>query len=364
MLTQTFQPFIDDVYRDLDLVVFYLVDILVSSYSLDEHLEHIQPTFSAYLTMPLSSTQQNVNLVSQKRTSWATPLAQLVSVPTLPMLTLGASRLQFHMDCAPHVSKYLKQPGWLWQWLWCWLILSRMLHPTSQQTNQTLMLELCLNSSLIDNGNLFHSFRRSWVLRNWNTVPLAAYLAVWHFQYFVEGRVFRINTDHKPFIFVLHFSAEWHSTWQARYLAFISEFTTTSAIPRVKLIALQMHCPAMSLPWNSPQSTSTSLLLHKRRSSSSFPTPPFHCRLRKYHFQIPDVLFFAISPKVVLWLSSGAFCDVLRNLWQPALFVSSWHQGFSSSDIQMVCLAQYEARHCLLDQYLPWLSAVKSATVC
>ena len=51
---------------------------------------------------------------------------------------------------------------------------------------------------------------------------LAAYLAVRHFQYFVEGRVFQINTDFKPFTFALHSSGE----RQARHLAFISEFMT------------------------------------------------------------------------------------------------------------------------------------------
>ena len=55
---------------------------------------------------------------------------------------------------------------------------------------------------------------------------LAAYLAVRHFQYFVEGRVFHINTDHKPLTFALHSCAARHSPRQARHLAFISEFTT------------------------------------------------------------------------------------------------------------------------------------------
>ena len=54
---------------------------------------------------------------------------------------------------------------------------------------------------------------------------LAAYLAVRHFQYFVEGRMFHINTDHKPLTFALHSSVERHSPRQARHLAFISEFT-------------------------------------------------------------------------------------------------------------------------------------------
>lgn len=55
---------------------------------------------------------------------------------------------------------------------------------------------------------------------------LAAYLAVRHFQYFVEGRVFHINTDHKPLTFALQSSAERRSPRQARHLSFISEFTT------------------------------------------------------------------------------------------------------------------------------------------
>ena len=55
---------------------------------------------------------------------------------------------------------------------------------------------------------------------------LAVYLAVRHFQYFVEGRVFHINTDHKPLTFALQSSAEQRSPRQARHLAFISEFKT------------------------------------------------------------------------------------------------------------------------------------------
>ena len=56
---------------------------------------------------------------------------------------------------------------------------------------------------------------------------LAAYLAVRHFQYFVEGRAFPINTDHKPLTlsFALQGTTERRSPRQARHLAFISEFT-------------------------------------------------------------------------------------------------------------------------------------------
>ena len=54
---------------------------------------------------------------------------------------------------------------------------------------------------------------------------LAAYLAVRHFQYFVEGRVFHINTDQKSLTFALQGTTERRSPRQARHLAFISEFT-------------------------------------------------------------------------------------------------------------------------------------------
>ena len=37
---------------------------------------------------------------------------------------------------------------------------------------------------------------------------LAAYLAVRHFQYFIEGRVFHVNTDHKPLTFALQSTTE------------------------------------------------------------------------------------------------------------------------------------------------------------
>ena len=55
---------------------------------------------------------------------------------------------------------------------------------------------------------------------------LAIYLAIRHFQYFVEGRKFHVNTDHKPLAFVLQSSFDRRSPRQSRQLAYISEFTT------------------------------------------------------------------------------------------------------------------------------------------
>ena len=54
---------------------------------------------------------------------------------------------------------------------------------------------------------------------------LAIYLAVKHFQYLLEGRPFRIITDHKPLVFAFSTIAE-RSPIQKRYLSFISQFST------------------------------------------------------------------------------------------------------------------------------------------
>jgi transposase InsO family protein len=54
---------------------------------------------------------------------------------------------------------------------------------------------------------------------------LAAYLAVRHFRFLLEGRDFFIETDHKPLTFALHRVSEPWSARQQRQLGFLAEFT-------------------------------------------------------------------------------------------------------------------------------------------
>ena len=55
---------------------------------------------------------------------------------------------------------------------------------------------------------------------------LAAYLAVHHFTYFLEGRPFTLYTDHKPLVGAISRKKTPLSNRQVRHLSFISEFTT------------------------------------------------------------------------------------------------------------------------------------------
>ena len=55
---------------------------------------------------------------------------------------------------------------------------------------------------------------------------LALYLAVRHFRYFLEGRPFTANTDHKPLSFCMTKISDSWSNRQQRQLSYISDFTT------------------------------------------------------------------------------------------------------------------------------------------
>ena len=78
---------------------------------------------------------------------------------------------------------------------------------------------------------------------------LAAYVTFHHFQFFLEGRVLHINTDHKPLIFALKFSTKRRSPHHAHHLAFIFEFTNDiHHIHMVSLILSLMSSPAIFQP--------------------------------------------------------------------------------------------------------------------
>ncbi len=55
---------------------------------------------------------------------------------------------------------------------------------------------------------------------------LAAYSAIRHFRYMLEGAVFTIYTDHKPLAHAFHAKRGRHSPREARHLDYITQFTT------------------------------------------------------------------------------------------------------------------------------------------
>ena len=54
---------------------------------------------------------------------------------------------------------------------------------------------------------------------------LAVYLAIKHFEYFIEGHQFYVSTDHEPLIFALQSHSDKYTPRQLRHLDFILQFT-------------------------------------------------------------------------------------------------------------------------------------------
>ena len=55
---------------------------------------------------------------------------------------------------------------------------------------------------------------------------LAIYLAIKHYQHFLEGQQFSVITDHKPLTFALASPSRHHLPCQIHHLDFISQFTS------------------------------------------------------------------------------------------------------------------------------------------
>lgn len=58
---------------------------------------------------------------------------------------------------------------------------------------------------------------------------LAVYLAIKHFNHFIEGRTFTAFTDHKPLTYSLSSTSDHYTPCQVHHLDYISQFTTNIA---------------------------------------------------------------------------------------------------------------------------------------
>ena len=86
---------------------------------------------------------------------------------------------------------------------------------------------------------------------------LAVYLAIKHFRHCIEGRQFKVFTDHKPLIFSLASHSDHYTPRQIHHLDYISQFTTDiqyisgSSNP----VADALSCIELSAIISQPQST-------------------------------------------------------------------------------------------------------------
>ena len=272
---QTFQAFINQVLRGLPFVFVYLDDILIASKSVDEHKEHLRVIFKrlmdAGLRINASKCEFGVptlEFLSHKITSEGIlPSPERVeaigSLPSptsikqlqkfigmvnyyhrfIPKLARMLVPLHNHIATLQKLPKHRKTFSWSTE---CEEAFSAtkealqkatlLVHPRSDAefAVSTDASHLHVGAALeqrTDKGwepISFFSKKLSPTQSKYSTFDrelLAAYQAIQHFRYFVEGRNFTVYTDHKPLTTALFTKAD-RSPRQANHLDYISQFTS------------------------------------------------------------------------------------------------------------------------------------------
>ena len=264
---QTFQGFMDSVFRDSPFVYIYLDDILVASNSSDEHRRHLGQLFDRLA---------DYGLVVNLKRCWASRVKHFVtSSGVRPLL----ERVQHITDFPqPQSTKSLKEfLGMLnfyrrfvpqaaaillplydlvnvkdneFEAAWTTLhedhfqrrkvalaAATGLAHPSARaetsintdasDTAVGAVLPQCLHG--VWTPISFFSRKLLPAEKKYSTFDkelLAMYLAVKNFRYFIEGRKFAIFTDHKPLTLMFNKVSDKWSSRQQRHLCFVSEFTT------------------------------------------------------------------------------------------------------------------------------------------
>ena len=266
---QSFQRLMDGVLQELECCFVYLDDILIASSTKEQHVQDLKLVCERLSANGLVINQKkcvfgqsNINFLGHViSSSGISPLPDKVSaVQDFPLpkekkeLQRFLGMLNFYHRFIPNIAKVsqslteaLKGKGKDIDWnserktafkdAKSALAASVMLnHP-----NATSLTKLTVDASDTAIGAELSQFQRqTWVpiaffsrkltptQRRYSTFDrelLAIFSAVKHFRYFLEGRPFKIFTDHKPLTYAFTSTSD-RSPRQERQLSFISEFST------------------------------------------------------------------------------------------------------------------------------------------
>lgn len=273
---QSFQRFIDDIFRGLDFVYCYIDDLLIASSDPTQHLQHVRTVLErlaqhGLVINPAKCEFGKTTITFLGHTVTSAGIQPLPSkVQAIQDFPLPTTRrqlreflglLNFYRRFIPNCATVLHP-------------LTDLLAGSTQPKNQPLTLsdaaisafevakdtlaaatllshpipdaplQLVVDASDFGVGGVlqhyvnarweplaFFSKRLQGAERRYSTFGrelLAAYLAIKHFRHFVEGRSFHVLTDHKALVYAIRSlcSTDKHTPRESRHLAFISEFTT------------------------------------------------------------------------------------------------------------------------------------------
>lgn len=272
---QTFQRFLNNLLRDLDYVFVYIDDILIASKTETEHKGHLRAVLErlaqAGIQINASKCQFGASsldflshritpegiLPSPEKIQAVKDLPSPSSIKQIqkfigmvnyyhrfiPNLALLLTPLHNHLTMLQKLPKSTKNFSWTAECEEAFnevknaLANATMLaHPNhnaeyaiktdASSHSVGAVLEQYVNDSWEPLS--FFSKKLSPAQTKYSTFDrelLAIYLAIKHFRHFVEGREFKVFTDHKPLTRALFTNTE-RSPRQSNHLDFISQFTT------------------------------------------------------------------------------------------------------------------------------------------
>ncbi|KAL1138800.1 hypothetical protein AAG570_008862 [Ranatra chinensis] len=273
--SQTFQRFMDAIFRDLPYVFVYIDDILVSSVDHTEHEVHLREVIRRLaeqgLTLNLHKCLFGVHEVdflgyrisSSGISPRQTKVEEIISYPrpeTVNGLRKFLGMVNFYRRSLPHAADTLKELNNYLQGSKkndrtpiIWTEAATAAFDKSKQALADAVVlghpkpdaELVLDTDASDTGVgavLQQHDEGTWIPLGFFSKPLneaqqkystydrellAMYLAVKHFHPLLEGRHFTIRTDHKPLIHAFKQKSNGTEPRRIRHLNYISQFTTT-----------------------------------------------------------------------------------------------------------------------------------------
>lgn len=273
--TQSFQRFMDEVLRGLSFAYCYLDDILIASKNEKEHWQHLREVLGRLrdygVALNVDKCVFGVEELSflghwvskdgiQPLTEKVQGIMEFPAPTSLKKLRRFIGMInhyrRFMKDCASLLTplealltKLLKTKGTRSSFELstaelksftdiklslsnaCMLVHPTLNAPTCLATDASATAAGAVLQQYI-NGEwkplAFYSKRFTEAQQNYSTFGrelLAMYLAVLHFSYYLEGREFYIECDHKPLCYAISGRGR-HSAMETRHLRLISEYTT------------------------------------------------------------------------------------------------------------------------------------------
>ena len=270
---QTFQRFIDEVLRDLHFSYAYIDDVLIASSTPEEHKQHLKLVFDRFRQFGVIVNPTKCELGVSELTflghylnsEGVRPLQDKVkAIQDFPQPTTQCKLreflglVNFYHRFIPHCADTLNPLHTL-------LASAHKTEHTLLWTEEPLQAFSKIKQAIADVALLSHphadaptnvmndasdtvvgAVLQQQINNEWKPIAffsrrmkpaetsystfdcelLAMYLAIEHFQHFVEGRQFHVLTDHKPLTFAFSTQSSKLTPGQICHLDFISQFTT------------------------------------------------------------------------------------------------------------------------------------------